>query len=171
MNKLTITLLFLSGCASIPPGEGFYSCDAIVAGDYDDRFAKSSLTREDLNRGVRVALDAATLTTDIELSDQVRNCRRLMGFRVYTKKEFDFLAPWDNKTSISGYASCQLNMIVVGTPTDGNWRDSSLVHELFHAMQDCSPTPPEDVGLPSPGHDNWIRDGIFSAIEWSRRQP
>lgn len=164
-------LWVLSSCAAIPPGEGFQSCDMVAAGDYDDRLAPSGLTREVVNRGVRAALDAATFTTDPRLSDTVENCRKMMGWRAYSKAKQDFLAPWDNKTMISGFSACTGKYMVVGTPTEGDWRDSSLVHELFHVMQECEGTPPEDKGSPSPHHQNWIRDGIFNAIDAQRNTP
>lgn len=172
MKALMSACLLFLGCAGIPPGEGFQSCDAIVAGDYEDRFAKSGLTRTDVNRGVRVALDAATFTTDIRLGDTLENCRKLYGYRVYTMPVQDFLAPWDKKTYIAGFTNCRLKLIVVGTPKSPfTWADSALVHEIFHAFQECEGTPPQDPNPPAEHHENWSRDGIFNAIDWARTQP
>lgn len=173
---IVVAMLFATtfcGCAGVPPGNpGFNSCDVVVAGDYKDRFAPSRLTQKDVERGVRVTLDAATLTTDYRLNDQTENCRMLVGYKVYTMPTLDFLLPQDGKTWVSGFTLCSSRLIVVGTPATGvDWRESSLVHEFFHALQGCVGLPPEDPGLPSKFHDNWIRDRIFDAIDWAERQP
>ena len=157
-RALLAAALLWQGCAGIPPGqEGFLSCDMLAAGDFEDRLAPSGLRQEDVNRAVRVALDAATFTTDLDLHDTTTNCRRLVGYRVYTMPTENFQHV-QTKTQVSGYTVCAWKHIVVGTPhtgtKPGEWRDSALVHEIFHAMQECTATPPEDEGVPAPFHDN-----------------
>lgn len=160
------------GCAGIPPGSpGFNSCDAVAAGTYEELGRASTLTQTDVERGVKVTLDAATLTTDVNLHDQTENCRRLIGYRIYTVPEENFIYPYDGKTLVSGFTVCRYKYIVVGTPKVGGFRKSSLVHELFHALQACEAPPPNDNGTPSPGHENWVRDGIYNAIDWAEKQP
>lgn len=171
-TALMSACMLLVSCAAIPPGEGFQSCDMVAAGDFKDRLATSGLHREDVNRAVRVALDAATLTTDPRLSDTTENCRMLMGFRIYTMPDEDFVYPYDGKTWVGGYTVCLFKYIVVGTPrAPRTWANSAAVHEIFHAMQGCEGLPPADTGVPSTGHENWFRDGIFNAIDWAKVQP
>lgn len=164
-------LLALSPCCvPLPPGEGFQSCDMRVAGDIDSRFAQSGLSREDLNAAVTRALNAATFTTDIRLGDTTENCRMLMGYRVYTKSTPNWIRPSD-KLRVGGETSCSQRMITVGTPMIGDWKHSSLVHEIFHAFQGCYGTLPADQTNDQPGHENWYRDGIYRAIDASMETP
>lgn len=168
-RTLLAACLALTGCAGTVPPEGFYSCDVVPAGDYDSRFAPSGLRQEHVNRAVKAALDGATFATDIRLHDQTENCRKLQGYRVYTKATFayDLTGQMAN-----GHSVCLLKYIVVGTPEPLDWRASALVHELFHAMQECVGTPPADPGFEQyPGHENWVRDGILRAIDYEATQP
>ena len=167
---LFLLWLWSQGCAGVPNGDGFYSCDAVAGGDFDTQ-KPASLDREELNRMVRISLDAATLTTDPRLRDPVENCRKFWGYRVYTKPTENFMAPWDDKFEIGGFTSCTTRIVVVGTPPSGNWNNSALVHEFFHVMQVCEGIPPKDTYSPPDHHENWYRDGLFAAIEWSRKQP
>lgn len=163
---LTACAVFFARCAPLPPGEGFQSCDMYVAGDIDSRFAKSGLTREELNAAVNRALNAATFTTDIRLMDTVENCSRMRAFRVYTKATPNWVRPIDG-LRVSGETDCVTRMITVGTPRNQGWVYSSLVHEIFHVMQECEGTPPADDPKANRGHENWIRDGIYNAIDAS----
>lgn len=164
---LSACLLLISSCASVS-AEGFYSCDAVRAGDIDSRFTPSRLWQPAVIDAVRRALDAATFTTDYRLHDTLENCRKLIGLRIYTKSTPNWIRDSDG-LRVSGEANCQLNMVTIGTPEDGDFHDSALVHELFHVMQGCEGTPPADDPAYAPGHENWIRDGIFNAIDAARK--
>jgi hypothetical protein len=167
MKRLLAACVLFGSCASVPPGEGFHSCDATAAGDFDSRIATSGLTRDDVNRGVRAALNAATFTTDPNLNDQTENCRALMGYRIYTRPS----AYTQDGQLVAGHTQCFGKYIVVATPEmGGSWRESALVHELMHAMQHCTATPPMDPGM-TYGHDNWIRHGIYPAVDAARTEP
>lgn len=160
---LSACFLLLADCAGVS-AEGFYSCDAVRAGDIDSRFTPSQLWQPAVEDAVQRALNAATFTTDIRLHDTLENCRKLIGLRIYTKSEPSWIRDADG-LRVSGEASCLLNMVTIGTPSDGDFRDSALVHELFHIMQGCEGTPPADDPTFAPGHENWSRDGIFNAID------
>ena len=171
--------LTFAGCAAIRP-DGQANCLVAAAGDFDNRFDPPTLFQPTLDHLVDRALDAASLTTDFRLNDQLENCRKLVGFRVYTKPTWNFMVNLkDSKdgitkvTSVSGYTECWGKYIVVGTPLRAGrtwWSESSVVHELFHAMQHCESPPPTDPGYDD-DHSNWYRDGIFSAIDYERSQP
>ena len=65
-------LLLLSSCAGVPVNDN--TCGLRLGGDYDNRFAESTLTQAQLQRAVDKALDATTFTTDFGLLSQTDNC-------------------------------------------------------------------------------------------------
>lgn len=167
MRTLALMLL-LPACAAIPPSEpGSNNCGMRVGGDFDTR-GPTDLTPEILADRLDAALNAASLTTDFHLMYAEDNCRRLVGYTVYTKPMYGWKDPYDRGFSVSGLTWCSSKTIVVGTPGDKNWNRSSLVHEIFHGMQNCQPPQPPDVGNDT-DHANWIRDGIFDAIEGTKQ--
>jgi hypothetical protein len=169
-----LTAIALCRCATINP-DGTSNCGIMVAGDFDDRFAKPTLFQDTLNALVDEALDGATFTTDWRLNDQLGNCQKLWGFRVYTKPTWNYLVKTSETpdgplldTYVSGHTLCEQKLIVVGTPTvRAGWSKSSLVHEIFHALQDCTTPEPMDKGLDWQ-HRNWVRDGLYNAIEYEK---
>ena len=167
MNSKLRSMIFVVGtlalgCAgTLPPPDG--SCGVFTAGQWDNRLGANLLPQSEVERQVRLALDGTTLTTDIKLMDMTENCRALNGFSVYTLD-----GPWqDGKYNVLGTTTCWSKIIKVAKPGDGNWLHSALIHELFHAMQKCSATPPIDSGSDD-WHSNWVRDGIYDAIDFER---
>lgn len=61
---------------------------------------------------------------------------------------------------VSGLTRCDLRVMIIGNQpvTKG-----ALAHEYVHALQNCDPMPPIDDS--DPYHSNWVRDGIYDAIE------
>lgn len=178
---LSACLLLTTHCATISP-DGKSNCGITPAGDFDDRFGKSTLDQDTLNHLVDQALDAATFTTDWRFNDQLGNCQKLWGWRVYTKPFWNYTIKTSDTptgplvdTLVSGHTMCSQKLIVVGTPNitfEGHtvWRASSVVHEIFHALQDCASPQPIDSGTDY-YHSNWVRDGIYNAIEYEKGQP
>lgn len=160
--RTAILLLALAGCAgTLPPPDG--SCGVWSGGQYTNRLGANELPQPVLEKAVRLALDGASLTTDFRLMDQTENCRMLNGYTVYTRP-----GPWqDGKYNVLGTTTCWAKVIQVAVPASGNWAHSALIHELFHAMQDCKATPPLDPGA-TEFHENWVRDGIYTAIDFER---
>ena len=160
MRFLPIIFFFFLSCAGVSPGKP-QSNDCgirIVEGGN-----KAGLTPETLSNRLGAFLDAMTLTTEPRFLDVTEVCQRLVGYRVYTREENHWIDPWGR--SIAGYTSCINKVIMVGSPALGDWRRSSLVHEMFHAAQLCSPEkPPVDEGTDE-DHADWFRKGIFDAIQ------
>lgn len=125
-----------------------------LGGDYADRLARSTLTLKTLDDSVARAVSVAEGLPGLERG-------RLNGFAVYTDAHETFFS---NGVRVGGWCSCRARVIVVGTPGDGVWARSALVHELFHAMQGCDAPLPVDDGLDA-DHANWHRDGLFAALE------
>jgi hypothetical protein len=92
------------------------------------------------------------------------NCRSLVGYKVFTKSVFSWPDPEGRDFKVAGITYCWAKTIVVGTPATGNWNKSALVHEFFHAMQNCKADFPPDIGTDE-SHAGWYRYGIFEAIE------
>ena len=137
------------------------SCTGVhLGGDYFG--GTSTLTRDQLDRSIEVALRLGLETSDPRLHVGVE---ALDGFSVYTREThvFDLRA-----LQVTGWTNCASRTIVVGTPPSG-WAESSLVHEVFHAMQGCSTPGQIDVTCDK-DHANWSRDGLFPAIIKARTE-
>ena len=167
MNYWATVLILFSSCAGTS-SIGFKSnCGIMLAGDIQDRFGDSWLTVQDLQQATFSAIRQASLVTDFVFMDQTENCRSMQGYRVYTHagQLFDL----DGRT-VYAYTNCQLKMMVIGTPKDGNWKNSSIVHEMYHVMQECHAKMPVDEHRflderDNQDHANWKRDGIWQAID------
>jgi hypothetical protein len=115
--------------------------------------------------------DAASTVTDWRFNDMTENCTMLVGYHITINPEFSWPDPWNRinpntgeRMNISGITDCISRVIEVGTPKNNDWRYSSIVHELFHAIQKC------DAPLPSDRpeddmHANWVRDNIYQSID------
>lgn len=165
MRLAFFALLLLSSCAGVLPNSN--TCGLRLGGDYDNRFGKSTLTLEQLQRDVDKALDATTFTTDFGLLSQTDNCAAMSGYVVYTKPEPSFVS-WGR--NVAGTTDCFTKIIVIATPEFGVWRRSALVHELFHVMQHCEARKPIDDGADA-DHANWLRDNIYHVIDEAEETP
>lgn len=129
-----------------------------VAGDHLDPSAPSTLTQADLDRVVALAIKLGNGTSDSRLHDVDPSV--LDGYRVHTMPVHVWTL--DDGRKVSGWTSCPTRTIVIGTPPSGVWEYSSLVHELFHAIEGCPRTVPVDEGCDE-HHGNWVRDGLYAA--------
>lgn len=164
--RFLLPLLALS-CAGVPPGKpDGNNCGLVAAGDYDTHVPVPELASV-LEDRLLAALDATTFTTDPGLLDMTQNCQRLMGYRVFVRSVEDWDDPWGRGFRVAGLTYCGSRTIVIGTPADRDWKKSGLVHELFHAFQNCEAPQPPDVGNDT-AHAGWVRYGIFDAIERTR---
>lgn len=137
------------------------SCTGVhLGGDYFG--GTSTLTRDQLDRSIEVALQLGLETSDPRLHV---GAEALDGYSVYTREThvFDLHA-----LQVTGWTSCASRTIVVGTPP-GGWAESSLVHEVFHALQGCSTPGPVDLTCDDV-HANWARAGLFRAIVKARTE-
>lgn len=169
MKTIIVALMILSGCAAIQPLTG--DCGIVPGGDIDDRLGISTLTQDQINTAVSRAIDGASFTTDFRLGDQTENCRKLVGYKVYTKKTYVFKSVG---VRVTGITECWNKIIVVGTPADSNFvQHSALIHEIFHAMQSCvTPDPVDVTGYGADqDHKNWVRDNIYWAIDYETDVP
>lgn len=166
--KHLILLACFAGCAAIPPTHpGSNNCGMRTGGDYKTH-GPSWLTFEILADRLDAALDAASFTTDTNLMYAEESCRRLVGFTVYTRPERSWPDPYGRGFNVAGLTWCDSRTIHIGTPEDGKWKHSVLVHELFHGMQNCKAPGPPDLGGDT-DHANWFRDGIYDAIERAQK--
>jgi hypothetical protein len=166
-----LSLVLLASCAgSLPPPSG--SCGVMAAGNFEQRFKSDGLTDEIVEDMVKRALNGTTFTTDWRLSDQTENCRMLQGYNVYTRPPGAFTITMSDgrPLSVTGYTTCWQKLIVVAAPGNGVWRQSALIHELFHAMQNCKAPRPVDIGG-DPDHSNWARDNIYWSIDAEMDRP
>lgn len=167
MNLKILLLLTCASCAGVPPGKpGGNNCGLIAAGDLDTRQPVAGLAAILADR-LDAALDATTFTTDPSFLDMTQNCQRLVGYRVFVRAVPDWEDQYGRPFRVAGTTSCWTKTIIVGTPVSGNWRDSAIVHELFHAMQECEAIQPPDIGNDT-AHAGWIRFGTYDAIERTR---
>jgi len=160
----TLVLLCLAGCASIPPTSGSNHCGMLAMGNYDGWHKSSLLTWATLQDATDRALDATTMVTDPRLFDIIENCKALGGYRVFTRDAPDWEDDYGRGFRTAGYTFCPSKVIVIGTPASGDFRESSLIHEMFHAMQNCVAEQPPDVGADTI-HAGWVRYNIFQAID------
>lgn len=166
------------GCAGIPPKvPGSNNCGMILMGSAKGPETPSLLTGDALAERLDAALYVAEFTTDPRLMDRIANCQALVGYRVQTMPTRSWPDPWgrtwDNGTTqnVGGLTDCVNKLITIGTPGDGNWKSSGLVHEIFHAMQNCEPMPPKAEADDDDQHAGWTRFGIYQAIEDSYAYP
>lgn len=160
-----LVLGMLTACAGVPPGkEGSNNCGMLLhTGD-------SNFTHADLNERLATAFDAVSTTTDWRLNDMTDNCNVLVGYHVFVRPEPSWEDPWNRKKAdgtplmISGSTECAFRKITIGTPSNGNWHHSAIVHEIFHALQNCSTPAPIDTGMDE-DHSNWVRDNIMNSVE------
>lgn len=166
--KTALMCLLLTSCAALPPKvPGSNNCGMLIGGDFDTH-GPSGLTFEVLADRLDAALDATTFTTAPALMDMTENCEALVGYKVYSKKEWSWPDPYGRGFNVGGLTWCNTKTMVVGTPESGNWRKSSLVHELIHGMQKCAAEQPPDIGK-DVDHADWIRHGIYAAIEGTKK--
>lgn len=166
------------GCAGIPPrAPGSNNCGMILKGSAKGPETASTLTGDELADRLDAALYVAEFTTDPRLMDRIANCQALVGYRVQTMPTRSWPDPWgrtwDNgmTQNVGGLTDCVNKLITIGTPGDGNWKSSGLVHEIFHAMQNCEPMPPKAEADDDDQHAGWTRFGIYTAIEESYAYP
>lgn len=89
---------------------------------------------------------------------RLRSCEVLANYKV----EVQPTASWIQESSgrrVSGETYCEERRILVGQE---NINESSLAHEMAHALQQCVPLPPRDND--DYYHSNWGRDGIRDAL-------
>jgi hypothetical protein len=166
-SKILLFALLTLSCAGVPPGRpDGNNCGLIAAGNFDTRLPMEGLAAILADR-LDAALDATTFTTDPSYLDMTENCQRLVGYRVWVRSAPDWEDDWGRGFRVAGTTSCWTKIIMVGTPASGNWRDSAIVHELFHAMQECEAIQPPDIGNDT-AHAGWVRYGTFDAIERTR---
>lgn len=164
--RYIVALMILSSCVAIPPSHpGTNNCGMSIGRDFDS-FNESWLEDWQLQDRLDAALDVAARSTDFRLSDMMENCRALVGYKVYTKEG----TRWENVAGkmVMGECHCAGKFIIISRSISGDYRDTSLVHEIIHAMQKCAPLEPLDEGQDK-FHSNWIRDGIYENIEKVRR--
>ena len=174
MKSLLITLTLLAGaCGHVPvtidPLET--DCGLINDGSAEVLFGPTWVTQKILSRATALALDAATFTTDKRLNDQLGNCATMLGYKVRAHPSAGWSVPFYDYR-VSGLTFCPEGFIEIDTPESGRWRDSSLVHELFHVMQGCDAEPYNgiDKGMDA-NHANWIRTGILKAVNDAQKEP
>lgn len=160
MKYIFPVVLFLS-CAGVPPGKPQSNDCGLTIVEGANR---AHLSGETLAERLGRMLDVMTLTTDYRFLEPLDVCQRMVGFRIYTREENNWVDSWGR--DIAGATSCLNKTIEVGSPPLGDWHYTALVHELFHVAQNCVALKPIDVGTDE-DHANWIRDGIFDAIERS----
>lgn len=161
-----LILLLLASCAGFTPNPN--TCGVTLGGDAEHP-GPGTLDYPTLQQLTDAALDASSTATDMRFLEPLDLCYAMQGYRVMTRSTPDFPDPFgrmngDLPLLISGYTECRSKTIVVGTPKDGDWRQSSVVHELFHVFQNCEALQPPDLGNDT-DHANWIRDRIFDSIE------
>ncbi len=89
------------------------------------------------------------------------SCYRLQGWNVRVEAEPDWISPEhvtsENPTGrVRGLTRCELGLMQVGNRSPFQ---SSLPHEMAHAIQACVPG----------DHENWADAGIYDAINEVRR--
>ena len=168
MKRSLLTTVLVGGlsCVPVPPPAG--NCGITVAGNIDNRFKSDGLTDKIAQEMLDRALRASAYTTDPRFLYPEDLCRALVGYYIFTKPPTGpFLL--DGKR-VMGYTECWLRNIIIAAPADGNWAHSPLIHEYFHAFQQCHAPEPVDPGQ-SKDHSNWSRDGINDAIETEMNTP
>jgi hypothetical protein len=164
-RSLVATLLLLS-CAPLAPPKG--TCDVHARGNVDNRFRDDGLTDAIVQDMLGRALDGLQFVTDWSIKDPEEMCQRVAGYYVFTKPPVGpFLL---DGQQVMGYTECWFKNIVIAAPADGVWAHSALIHEFYHAFQDCKATRPVDPGM-SPDHANWRRNEIQSAVDYEMSLP
>ena len=125
------------------------------------------LTESALREAIEAATEVATSTKDKRLSSAEANCSMLTGYTLQVRPT----RTWEMLSSdgtfvqrVSGATYCFQQRIEIGDQVKNQgWKSTALVHEFFHAMQDCVTPKPTDVDQDD-DHSNWSRDGIMQAI-------
>jgi hypothetical protein len=93
---------------------------------------------------------------------------KLNGYYVVEKDVQDWF-DHGNGVPVVGLTNCDERTITVAwmAPEYG-----ALTHEMAHALQGCQPLPPfDDTDFDHWAHSNWLRDGIYEAIEAEKELP
>lgn len=152
MKRFALALLLACGCAQTPPIDCVTRCGLRLAGDVPHIDDGAQWTCAELQR----TEDAVLAAFDHQVSDdRFRNaCERISGWVVVVRPTV-FV-----DSTVGGRAHCASGVLEVGALSPLN---STLPHELAHAVQSCQPLAP--VESSDPDHSNWQRDGIASALE------
>ena len=102
------------------------------------------------------ALWAFRMTNDKRMT----KCSNLKGYKV---QQMDTRTWRDDGRSVAGLTWCNYKLIQIGKAP---LRESSLVHEIGHALQGCSPLQP--LNPEDNDHSNWSDGGIFAAVELAK---
>lgn len=108
---------------------------------------------------------------DSRINDPERTCRLLSYGYVYAKDETDWVDAWGRQ--VAGITFCENRLMIIGRGFNGDWRSSSVIHEMTHWVQRCvgsSPNREADYANDD-GHRNWHADGIYPMIELTRKGP
>lgn len=79
----------------------------------------------------------------------------------------------------AGWTECHYNRFSFHTGNGYLFKDdysrtravwqTAFAHEAVHMAQNCEAPLPVDEGWDE-GHANWVRDGLFNAVEWANRR-
>lgn len=162
MKTALIAAILLSGCGLAHTTV----CGLRAGGDFFTH-EPGFFTPEVMQEAEWAADQAMRKTADPRLYTPGAMCKSLQNISVFSMPTINFDS---YNRRVSGITQCQntttnTNYIVVGTPADGDWRHSSLVHELVHVAQLCTPRGPNTDPGRDADHANWDADGIQAAIE------
>lgn len=116
----------------------------------------------ELNKALTVVTFQAKSTTDSRLQDQENNCAAFDGWTIKVHPTDVWYDRDGDK--VAGLTWCDKRLMEIGTPESKKWWDSAFAHESFHVMQGCRSPLPIDSELDE-DHSNWLRDGIYPAID------
>lgn len=105
-----------------------------------------------------VALREFGAVTDPSFKDV---CAAIHNVPVYVQHEPNWVDEWGRH--IGGMTDCRFTTIPIIYVGNAHPLRGSLVHEMAHAIQRCSPRKPIDPSRDA-DHANWTRDGIGQAI-------
>ena len=120
----------------------------------------SQFSAEDFARAEFVVMDSFYRDDLFKLSyEQI--CRSVSGWRLYSSNYSAWIDP--EGRGVMGLTACWYAAMQIGADRFG-W--NSYPHELAHVLQNCDPPPgtPDDYGTDA-RHSNWVRDGIYQAIQ------
>jgi hypothetical protein len=156
-------LFFFAACS---PGYS-NNCNMLIGSAHANWLEPSLFGDDTLQDALTTSLEALSAALDPRLQDPDAVCNRLSGYTLRTHTPQNWIDSWGR--DISGETYCRARVIVVGVNPGQDWRETALAHELVHAGQQCNSPAPIDPGLDE-SHANWLRDGIYSALEVSNRR-
>lgn len=169
MIRATATLCWMMGsnlaCGGMPDNPRCITrCGMRLQGIYPSGAIPADWTCAALQHTEDQMLHYFPLAMDLRFRHPAHICSRFQGASIWLYRGASWTDAWER--DVGGLAFCAFGEYQVAAPEGTPPWQTTLPHEMAHAIQNCTSPAPIDQG---PGadsqHSNWWRDGIFSVID------